>query len=76
MERQCASLGGVGELVEVTVDDRTPHRPLDVGDLELARGLRPKARRAGHLQAEQLDSRRQQGDDDDDVAQAVAVDER
>ncbi len=76
LEGQCAGLDGEGQLVVVAVDDAAADRFLDVGDLELTRGLGAQAGGLGHLQVEQLSAGYHQREEDDPVADAMPEDER
>ena len=76
LERQRAGLDGERQLVVVAVDDAAAHRLLDVGDLELARGLGAQPRGARHLQVEQLGRGHDQHQEDHRVAGAVPEHER
>ncbi len=76
LEGQRPRLDGERQLVVIAVDDAAAHRLLDVGDLELTRGLGAQARRPRHLEVEQLRGRNHQQQRNDRVAHPVPEDER
>ena len=75
LEGQGARFDGERQLVEVAVDDTAPYRLVHIDDLELSGGLGAQCLSFGYLQVEELGCRHDEGDEDDDVADAVPVDE-